>query len=201
MSVERAGAIALITGSAVSLLVIAFHPTHVGTASTVIHAIGIATAPITLFGAVVLSRFLGFHRPLPLLATAYFAIGTCAIVAAAAMSGFVMPALANDELHDEAILHDFAHFTFALNQAAANVYTALVSLALLIFAMSWRSSGTLAQVTRWSGLVIALAVLGWQLTGNLELDIHGMGVVMVGHAAWLVVAAVTMWRSGPSVRA
>ena len=65
------------------------------------------------------------------------------------------------------------------------MYTGLAALAVLLWSIAWRE----APVQRVLGVVIGGGTLAWMLTGTLTLNIHGMLLVTLGQAVWMLFAA------------
>lgn len=204
MKLEKAGALALIGGMAAYLALMAVHPTHsdggavIGpiTLNGLVHGTAIVSAPVLLFGAVVLTRFLGFERPLPLLGVCFYAIGTVAVMGAASMSGLVMERLV-EAAHTPGAgesgvpFQGLANLTHWINQAFAHVHTAMMSIAILCWSLGWPGK---AWIVRGLGVVVAVGILAWQLSGTLTLTVHGMGAVVILQALWTFAAAGALWR-------
>jgi hypothetical protein len=208
MSGEKAGAWALIAGSGAGLVIMALHPTHAGPPDgghldmvVVVHAAAIGAAPVLAFGAAMLTRHLGFARPLPVLGLIFYLFGVASVMLAAAMSGLVVPQIVAEgpiDLGDEADrLRNFIIYTHWLNQAFAQIHVALVSIAILLWSIAWPRGGVVSWFLRGLGLIIGVGILTWQLSGHLHLNVLGMGHVVAVHGLWIVFAAVLMLRAQP----
>lgn len=203
MTSERAGAWALISGSLAGVALMALHPIHASampslgpwSLNSLVHATAIVATPVLFFGTLALSRFLGADRPLVQLALCLYGFASVAIIGAATMSGLVMQEIV-EAAHTPGASHtglDFqslANETHWINQGFAQVFTGLASLAVLLWSIAWRGWGV-----RILGLVLSLAVLGWQLSGTMELNVHGMGAVVLTQTVWMITAAVMMLRA------
>ncbi|WP_395644975.1 hypothetical protein [Terricaulis sp.] len=204
MKLEKAGALALVGGTVAYIGLMAAHPLspeggHLFgpiALNGLVHGVAIVAAPVLLFGALALTRFLGAERALPLLGLCFYAIGTVAVMGAASMSGLVMSQLV-EAAHTPGAgasgvpFQGLANLTHWINQAFAQVYVAMLSIALLLWSVSWPGK---AWIVRGLGVVIALGTLVWQLSGTLVLNIHGMGAVVLLQALWTFAAAGALWR-------
>lgn len=203
MSVQKAGALALVGGMIAYIALMAAHPSHAeggpviaGIAlNSLVHGTAILAAPVLLFGAVALTQWLGFNRPLPLLALCFYAIGTAAVMGAASMSGLVMAQLVTAaHTHGAAAsgvpFQGLANLTHWINQAFAHIHTAMMSIAVLLWSLAWPKG----WVIRVLGLVIGIGTLAWQLSGTLMLNVHGMGAVVLLQAIWTISAASVLWH-------
>lgn len=191
----RVGAWAIVAGTVMSVGLMMAHPTHVGTIqigpfdiNVVVHAVAVLATPLLVFGAFALTALIG--RPLAGLAFAFYLIACTAIVSAATMSGFVMTMLV-DAAHAPGAsqagvpFQGLANLTHWQNQAYACVYTGLAAIAVLLWSIAWRE----APVQRVLGVAVGGGTLAWMLTGTLTLNIHGMLLVTLGQAAWMLFAA------------
>lgn len=208
MKSETAGAWALIFGSLAGVTLMALHPTHTSAATTLgpwtmnsmVHATAIFSTPILFFGTLALSRFLGADRPLVQMALVFYGFASVAIIGAATMSGLVMQQLMEAAqtpgARDTGVaFQSLAQETHWINQGFAHVYTSLASIAVLLWSIAWRG-----WIVRIIGLALSLAVLAWQLSGTMTLDIHGMGAVVLSQMIWMVLVAAMMLRK-PSAAA
>lgn len=203
MSVQKAGALALVGGMIAYIALMAAHPSHAEggpviagiSLNSLVHGTAIVAAPVLLFGAVALTQWLGFGRPLPLLGLCFYALGTTAVMGAASMSGLVMEQLVS-AAHTPGAgasgvpFQGLANLTHWINQAFANIHTAMMSIAVVLWSLSW-PKGWMLRVL---GVVIGVGTLGWQLSGTLMLNVHGMGAVVLLQAIWTIAAASVLWR-------
>jgi hypothetical protein len=196
MTVEKAGARALIVGVCAEIAVMAAHPNHVGppvlgphSLATIVHSVALIAAPLMAFGGVGLTRFIGFDKWRAVAGLVFFALAIVAIMAAAVMSGLVQPGA-----RDAGLSRDFLRYTYVINQGFANVYTALAAVAILAWASAWPTG----RVLKIYGVVSSLAILAWQASGALTLDIHGMGAVALLQGAWMIAAAIILLRTEKS---
>lgn len=102
MTNERAGPMALIVGAILSILVFAFHPTHVVeqrvlgpfTLSQLVHGTALLGVPLLAYGLWQLGEWLGLDRAPARLAVILSMLAAAATVNAAVISNFVTPAAA-----------------------------------------------------------------------------------------------------------
>ncbi len=202
MTLDRAGAYALYLASACFLIVMGLHPDHVGaplfggvTLAGFVHGLAILiTAPL-LFGGVAISHHLGGERPLSVLGLCLLALGGVAILMAATMSGFVAPQIAAASEHEASETVSAAiHMTMWINQGFAHVHVMMFSAAIFVWSLAWPRSDAGAKALTAFGVISALGLFAWQLSGAMRLDIHGMGLVVLTHGAWFVFAATLMVR-------
>lgn len=203
MNQVKFGAIVLGAGTMAIIGVMLVHPSHIDHApvlgpfgfSGIVHAVAILAHVAFLYGAWTLSRYQGFDRATPGLALTFAGLAAAAMVNAAAISMFVIPFAAGHAIAGAVAPPDAAmqatHIWVAANRGFAQIYVALESLAVAIWALGWR--GGLMRAT---GLAAGLGVLAWQLTGSFAPSVHSMPVVTIVHGAWLIAAAVIMFGDG-----
>lgn len=203
MASPRAGALAIVIGVIASVALMAAHPTGVGTMqigpwdiNVIVHAAALLATPLLAYGAFALTRLI--NRPLAGLALAFYMFGSASILSAAIMSGLVMTQLVESAHTPGAArtgidFQSLADLTHWQNQAYANVYVGLASVAVLMWAIAWRS----ALLTRVLGVIVGAGTLVWMASGALVLNIHGMMAVTLGQAVWWLLAARTMMQPPP----
>jgi hypothetical protein len=206
LTIERAGAAALILGTVAMIAIMLLHPVSHGAVSApeatammrmglIVHAAAIATAPLLTFGFFAFTRNIGLDTPLATLALAFYAFGAVTVMLAAAMSGLVAPRLLAWRLEspaDQALIHGLARLEWFLNQSFAQIHVAFFSIAVALWAVSWPGRGVLAVILQVTGIVVGIGVLVWLLSGTLELNVHGMGAVVLAQGAWTLLAAVAL---------
>ena len=213
---ERLGGLAMIAGVMMGLVTMALHPTGddvtrdmatQGALAVAVHALGIAAAPVALFGALALTRVLGEDGPLARgglaeLALAFQALAAVATLMAATASGFLAPALiasvmaaqGDERIAAAAVLH----YNGGLNQAFARVLVGASSVAIALWSVEMLRTRRLGRGTATYGLVVALVTLAMLLSGSLRLDVHGFGAVVLAHGVWTVLAGLSLMRRDPA---
>jgi hypothetical protein len=210
MNLDRAGATALIVGAIAYIALMAVHPSHVGapvlghlSLSALVHGAALFFGPVLAFGYVALTARLGLARPLPALGLAFCLFGAAFGMMAATMSGLVIPEIvqaahlpagenaAPDQLAAlQRTLQAQANYTIWLNRSFAQIHYAMFSLAMIAWSIAWTQTGLAGFIVRVLGMVLGLAVLAWQLSGQSNLEAqHGALVVTLAHALWSMMAA------------
>lgn len=204
MSMERAGGVALISGAAIYIALMAVHPSHGGgpdiigafSLSAVVHAAALVSKPILVFGFVALTRAQGLDRPLPVLALSFYGLAALFTMFAGTLSGVVFPHLveaAHAPGGDIASIQQFARYTTWLNRSFAQVHFDLASIAILIWSVGWRGSGVLDWGVRAVGVAVGASVIAWQSSGTINFEARqGALVITLGHGVWTMLAAVTL---------
>jgi hypothetical protein len=213
---DRWGAGALILGSILYIALMAVHPSHVGPAiighlslSALVHGTALFINPMLAFGFVTLTLRLGLNRPLPLLGLVFYLFAAIIVMLAGTMSGLIVPeivsagrepprmfAMATDDPETRRmLLQTLASYTVWLNRAFAQVHVALFSVAMILWCVAWPARAWSDWVVRIVGLVLGLAVLAWQLSGQLTMEAqHGALVVTLAHSLWTLLAASLLLR-------
>ena len=211
MSEERAGGLALILGSIGGMVTMALHPTghdlfapgafdSVARLNVAVHALAIASLPVSFFGALALARRVATPDRLSIGALVVYGYAAVAVLVAAAASGFVTPVLARGMLDASETAKERAHalldYNFELNQAFAKVFTVGSSAAIALWSIAILRTRALASGLGVYGLVLGSAAIAGILSGHLRLDVHGMGIVVLGQAIWFVAVGILLCRGG-----
>ncbi len=202
MKLESAGGVALLAGTLAMIAVMAHHPSGVPHGSEagavmrlgiIVHAVAIATVPLTTFGFFALTRSIGFDNAPATLGFFFYLFGAVAVMLAAAMSGLVAPRLIEAQMAaaaaDQSMIHALLRLEWYLNQSFAQIHVALFSAAIALWSLGWPGKGVLAAAIQIAGLVIGIGVFAWLVSGTLTLDVRGMGAVVLAQSAWIVLAA------------
>ena len=202
MTIERAGAAALILGTIAMLGVMALHPSGVAHADEaaktlllgrIVHDVAIGAAPALTFGLFALTRSIGFDRPGASLAFFFYLFGALTVMLAATMSGLIAPRLMELQLAkpaEQAEIHNLLRLEWFMNQAFATLHVALFSIAIALWSLVWPERGVLAAAIQIVGLLVGVGILAWLFSGMLTLNVHGMGAVVIAHGAWIILAAI-----------
>ncbi|HEY6893250.1 MAG TPA: hypothetical protein VI258_03715 [Rhodanobacteraceae bacterium] len=200
MTDVRKGGLALIIGNVALLLTMALHPTGQQLAAnlsalallnTAVHTLAICAIPVLFYGALALSR----HLEAPL-AAIFYAFALSAGMCAAAMSGYVAPAMLSraaraTDVPSRQFWRALFGFSGTVNQAFARILVIGGAIAIILW-----SCAMLARGLRWYGIVsnglIIIAVIA-----GLPLDVHGYGAVVLLQGGWFVTAGAQMWRGFP----
>ncbi len=204
MTEEKTGALALIIGASMYVVVMVFHPSHIAspvvghlTLNALVHGLALVMVPIMAFGAFSLSRVLDARRPLPAVGLAFYSFGLMGVLIAATMSGLVMPEIIGaahaPDADPSVSFQQIAMFSGWINQGFAHVHVAFMSLAIVFWSLAWTETLRFRRTLRTLGMICGLGILGWQIFGNLTLDVHGMGVVVFAQSGWTILAGLSLW--------
>jgi hypothetical protein len=211
MTDERLGGAALIAGAVGMMITMLLHPTGhallsagegfapMAALAAGVHALGIASMPVLLLGALVLTRRLAAPGRLAVVALVVYGFAMVAGMAAAAVSGFVGPGLAREVLAAEGaqmeVWQAVASYNWRVNQAFTQVLTVGSSLALFLWSIAIVRRRDLPRGFAVYGLVAAPLTVLLLLVGHLRLDVHGFGLVVLAQAVWLIGTGVLLWRA------
>ena len=200
MQADRGSGALLIGGALIMLAVAATHPTghDIATAADLqravrfnagVHGVAIGAIALLIAGTIGLHRRLG-RTTTSTAALALFALSGAAAMCAAVASGFVAPeilARTRESGADAGALETLAWYTWRLNQGFARVHIGASSTAILLWSASLvRRPRTAARGAGALGVLTGLLVLLTLFSGNLTLDVHGFGAVMLAESAWLI---------------
>ncbi len=208
MTDDRLGGLALIAGSAGSLLTMSLHPTGHdfvagqldATAARMIgvHALAIGTLPISFLGALALSRRTAGPGRLALAALVVYALALLAGLIAAGVS-LAVPGIARHMLEAEPAARAGFRLLFGysgdLIQAFAKVIVAASSAAIVLWSAPVVRGRALPRWMGIYGLVAGAAAIVVLASGNLRLNAHGFGLVVLGQAIWFIAVGAAMWRA------
>jgi hypothetical protein len=209
MTDNRMSGLALILGSAGSIITMALHPTghdlqvpgqltpamHMIVA---VHALALICLPILFLGAWGLSRSLAAPNRLSVMALVFYGFASVAIMNAAAISGFMSPYIAQQMDKQDSAMHDTWHAIFhyngQLNQAFAMVFVVAVSVAIVLWSVAIVKSKKLAASVGIYGCILGPVTIVAVLSGHVTLGVHGFGMIVLCQAIWYVLVGVTLMR-------
>jgi hypothetical protein len=210
MNDDRKGGAALIAGTLLMIVTMSLHPTghdlfrpgqleHFASLGVIAHAIAITSLPLSFLGALALTGRLTAPGRISVMALVVFGFALVAGMAAAAVSGFVAPALAREmagvPAESAAAWTALFQYNGAVNQAFAKLLVAGSSLAIFLWSLAIVRGGALGRGIGFYGVMAAAVILFALLSGHLPLSVHGFGLVVLAQAVWFVVVGVQMMRS------
>ncbi len=202
----------LVTASALAVLAMSHHPTahgstgaewvsemaRVGSLSRGVHAAMIATVVAIWLALDAWSQARG-GRGAVRVASKIYGLGALAMIGAALINGFAVDSLAARALAggleavDDAVR--VVPLTWALNQTLAGFGVFAMCGGIAAWSLDlWRVPGTLARLAAGYGVLMALVTCGAFALGLFQLDVRGMGAVVMAHCVWYVSAGLVMWR-------
>lgn len=210
MTDDRKGGLALIAGALGLLVTMSLHPSghdlfvpgefaSAARLGLVAHALALATLPLSFLGALALARRLAPDR-LGLAGLVLYGFALLAGMIAAAVSGLVAPEVARALLATEPGRSDvwqaLFHFNGLLNQAFAKVLVVASSAAIVVWSIAIVRSGALARGAGLYGLLAGPVVVLALVSGHVELDVHGFGLIVLAQSAWFLTVGVSLFRVG-----
>jgi hypothetical protein len=215
MTDTRKSGIALIAGSVGMLFTMAIHPVGHGPmapeqiarlaiVSGIAHSIAMVSVLVLFLGACGLTWCVAAEDRIAFTAIVTFGFACVAISIAAAVSGFIVPAIMKHMAQDVA---DAAHQwqvviygIFQINQAFARIYSVAASLAIVLWSVSALRNGGFGRGIAIYGCVISTLIIIGVCVGHLKLDVHGMTVIALGQAIWLIVVGYQLLSQAQAVR-
>jgi len=195
----------LIVGTVAGLVTMAFHPTGVHTVNEVtgpfiwrnvlVHGLAISALPLVIVGLLALTLRFTADRDLAVCAFAFFALGAIALMSAATASGFIasnlMASLVEKPEARDALVQAIG-YTSVINRSYAKVGAGLETAGLGIWSWTMLRTSVFPRGLAIYGLIYGAIVLALLMSGNLPLDAHGFGVVVLGQAVWLIWAGMRL---------
>jgi hypothetical protein len=161
-----------------------------------VHGALILLGSIQLLGFYGFARLLGLARPLPAAGLIFVGGGTAAMLAAAAINGFAVPAFAVDYRNiapvDVSAAAMLLRLCWQLNQAFASIGAVAWGVGLLFWSTALATRAGLVRVVGLLGGAAALAVAAGVGFGLVRLHVGGFIAVMAVMAAWSVAVALLM---------
>ena len=208
MREERSGGWALIVGTGMGLVTMAFHPNGAqllrdferhAPINVAVHTLALLAVPVTFFGAVALARRLAGSPGLSRFALIVFGIAQIAVMVAAIASGLLATMLVSRILGSVGAEAESARlllsFSGMLNHAFATVFVAASSIAIGVWSASMLRTQVFPRWLGWLGLAVGGALVGITLLGRLRLDVHHFGLVVLAQSVWIVGTGVTLVRA------
>jgi len=215
MTDDRKSGIALIAGSLGGIFTMAIHPTagtslspglaaHLASVSAIAHSIAMVSILVLFLGTCGLTRrlttFTGTPNPdrLAFAGVVTFGFACVAILIAATVSGFIVPTILRHMVRDGAATVPqyqlIVDAIFQFNQAFARIYSVAASAAIALWSVSALRNGGMARGIALYGCIVAALLAAGIAVGHLRLDVHGMAVVVLGHAIWFTLAGGQLCR-------
>jgi hypothetical protein len=208
MTDDKKGGIALIAASLAGIVTMALHPTvrdlfapdklaPMALLLVAVHALAVASMPVSFLGALALSRRLASPDRLAIAALVVYGFALAAVLVAAVVDGFVVPSLARQIMTTVPPASEewriALYYNGLLNQTFARVFLVASSTAIVLWSASILRSRTLARGVAIYGLLVGPAVVIAVVSG-LRLDPHGAGLLILGQSLWFIVVGTLLWR-------
>lgn len=208
-------ALAMGIGALASVALMTHHPTghgadfpsfvralaEIAPLSSIVHGGMLAALGAIAFGFQGALLCLVPSRPLLRGAWLAFASGTLAYGGAAVTNGFIVGRLATryareaDEVIESA--RPLFRLCHAANQSMAELGAVASAVGIACASIALLRRGTIGHLLGGAGLLLAFATLLGLGNGLLELDLHGMGAVVLGQALWFLALAAQLRRLSP----
>lgn len=205
---------ALIAGALTGVVTMVLHPTgsqlladvqRLAPVGVAVHALAIAGLPVSFFGTIGLTRRLAPDGEAAIAALVAYGMAAFAVLIAAVASGLLATSLAGHMAATTGAEHDVTAalfgYTGRINQAFAKVYAFASSFAILLWSAAIVSHRRLARGAGILGIVVSVLVLLAMTIGQLRLDVHGFGAVVLTQGIWMITVGALMLRPAPAARA
>ena len=210
MQHERLSGWALILGAIGGMVTMGFHPSggdlmasrdgaaHLARVALLTHALGIASCPVSLVGAIGLSRHVARGRASSLLPLVVYATALVAALSATVNSGLVGPKIAQRMMEAQGMRLEALSALFLYVGLAGRAFSGVFIVASSAAVLLWCAE-VLARRSfpRWLGVAGAAAstlTLLAYLSGHVRLDVHGFGLLLLAQSAWFIAAGILLIR-------
>lgn len=201
----------LIGASVLSLLAMSHHPTahgmtdelwvadlvRIGALGRPVHA-GMIVCVVAIWLA--LGEYSVWRgNALARIAEKLYGLGVAAMIGAALINGFAIGHYAGNALRDgpDALraVADVMPLAWSLNQTLAGFGVFALSAGIVAWSLEmWRTPGVLARVTAVYGVVVMPGLCTLFALGLFQLDVSGMGAIVVAQSAWNLMSGFAAWR-------
>lgn len=201
---------ALILGAIGGVLTMGFHPpggdlmasgdgaAHLARVALITHALAIASCPVSLVGAIGLSRHVAKGRASSILPLAVYATALVAALSATVNSGLVGPKIAQRMMEAQGMRLEAmrALFLYAglVGRAFSGVFIVASSAAVLLWSAEILARKSFPLWLGAAGAAVSTLTLVAYLSGHLRLDVHGFGLLLFAQSAWLIAAGLLLIR-------
>lgn len=212
MTDNHKSGIALIAGSIGGLITMAIHPTSAGVltpaqferlavVSGIAHSLAMISFLLIALGAFGLTQRLAAPDRLAFSGLVVYLFAGVAVLIATAVSGFIIPSIMRHMIRDTPAAAPQWHIVidsiFQINQAFSRIYTVATSAAIILWSASALRNGGISRGIAIYGCIASSVLIVAICIGHLKLNVHGMAVVVLAQAIWLI-AAGTQLRNDPA---
>jgi hypothetical protein len=214
MTDDRKSALALIVGMTGSIITMAFHPSGAMSAeqfdavarlNVAVHALALVCTPIIFLGTLGLTQRLGARDRLALAALVFFGFADVAIMIAATASGLLMTGLMQHAHSATTSTVDSYRVALQLvghiNQSFALIFVIASSIAIVLWSAAILKGITFARSLGTYGCILGPITVLAVLSGHIRFNVHGFGAIVLGQAAWFIIAGVQLWRTNQTEQA
>jgi hypothetical protein len=207
MTDDRKGGIALIAGALGGVVTMSLHPTAhqllvpgqfaaVAWLGAAVHTLAIASMPVSFLGALALSQRLASPDRVGVAALVIYGFALVAGVTAAAVSGYVAPALVREMLNASPSGHDSWQMLFdyngRINQAFARILAVGSSAAIVLWSAAILRNRALARGIAVYGVILGTITILAVMSGLVRLDVHGFGLIVFTQSIWFIIVGALM---------
>lgn len=163
-----------------------------------VHVLALVSLPVLFLGALVLWRRLGPDDAFPIAGLVLYAFALVAVMNAAVFDGLVSASIAPRISAATPTASEAWRIAFMynghLNQAFARVFVVASTAAIVLWSVAIIRRGAFARALGWYGCVLGPVTLVAVFPGQLRLDPHGFGLIVLGQAAWFIGAGAQLYR-------
>ena len=209
MTDDRKSGIALIAGACGGILTMAVHPVgagsitadqaaHLMAASAAVHSLAIVSTLALFLGACGLFRRIAADDRIAFAGIVTYGFAVVATLIATGISGFVVPAMIRRMVQDAppaASQWRMLIFSiFQVNQAFARILAAATAVAIVLWSVSALRKGGFGRKVAIYGCLAGLLVMLAVGSGQLRMDVRGMGGVVLLQTIWFIIVGAQLCR-------
>ncbi len=162
------------------------------------HGVAIFSLPFAGIGFWGLTKKIGTDHFIAVLAFFFISFGLIAVMMAATANGLVMPLFLQDYKdigeNVERIL-PVLDYSFSINHAFDYIYTIAFCTAILLWSVSILVTKKLPAWTGWLGIFLAVAALGFFITGTAEAGLKGFRIFVSSIVLWILAIGISLVRN------
>lgn len=213
MQRENLSGWALILGAIGGVVTMGFHPSggdlmasgdgaaHLARVALVTHALAIASCPVSLVGAIGLSRHVARDRASSILPLVVYGTALVAALSATVNSGLVGPKIAQRMMEAQGMRLEAMRALFLYvglaGRAFSGVYIVASSAAVLLWCAEILARKSFPRWLGAAGAAVSTLTLLAYLSGHVRLDVHGFGLLLFAQSGWLIAAGIVLIRRPP----
>jgi hypothetical protein len=163
------------------------------------HGVAVFSLPFAGIGFWGLTKKIGTDHFMPMLAFFFISFGLIAVMMAATANGLVMPLflqeykdISGDDIDKILPVLDYS---FSINHAFDYIYTIAFCTAILLWSVSILITKKLPAWVGWLGVFLAVAALGFFITGVAEAGLQGFRIFVSSIVLWILAVGISLVRN------
>lgn len=159
-------------------------------AAGAVHSLAMVSVVMLFLGACGLTRSIAASDRLSFAALVTYGFACVAVIIAAAISGFIVPAIIKHMVGDgPEAAHQWQMIVtaiFQINQSFVGIYSVGASLAVILWSLSGLRNGGLSRGVAIYGCITSVLIILGVGSGHWRFDVHGMAVLWLSQSIWFI---------------